>query len=175
MLGRIRRFQREHGSASGAGKMGICKTSEYRTWQKRLQGAIVLICGRKPGRCDCFRISGNAKENFPGKKKQKLQLWRKRDIQKTLCRQQAHRKGNPNFPDLCLEHEQAGLMMDQGRLPVTRGRSSVCVRFQTGKRYNCDLSASYNIGARYFIREILKPLAGNGKVFAGGKSSCSKA
>ena len=23
---------------------------------------------------------------------------------------------------------------------------------------NCDLSASYNIGARYFIREILKPL-----------------
>ena len=30
--------------------------------------------------------------------------------------------------------------------------------FQNGKRYNCDLSASYNIGARYFIREILKPL-----------------
>ena len=30
--------------------------------------------------------------------------------------------------------------------------------FQTGKRYNCDLSASYNIGARYFIRELLKPL-----------------
>ena len=29
---------------------------------------------------------------------------------------------------------------------------------QTGKRYNCDLSASYNIGARYFIRENLKPL-----------------
>ena len=24
--------------------------------------------------------------------------------------------------------------------------------------YNCDLSASYNIGARYFIRELLKPL-----------------
>ena len=27
-----------------------------------------------------------------------------------------------------------------------------------GKRYHCDLSASYNIGARYFIRELLKPL-----------------
>ena len=24
--------------------------------------------------------------------------------------------------------------------------------------HNCDLSASYNIGARYFIRELLKPL-----------------
>ena len=34
---------------------------------------------------------------------------------------------------------------------------SLCT-FQTGKRYNCDLSASYNIGARYFIRELLKPL-----------------
>ena len=34
---------------------------------------------------------------------------------------------------------------------------SLCT-FQTGKRYHCDLSASYNIGARYFIRELLKPL-----------------
>ena len=34
---------------------------------------------------------------------------------------------------------------------------SLCT-FQTGKRYNCDLSASYNIGARYFVRELLKPL-----------------
>lgn len=34
---------------------------------------------------------------------------------------------------------------------------SVC-KFQTGKVYNCDLNASYNIGARYFIREILKSL-----------------
>ena len=29
-------------------------------------------------------------------------------------------------------------------------------KFSIGKIYNCDLSASYNIGARYFIREILK-------------------
>ena len=34
---------------------------------------------------------------------------------------------------------------------------SVC-KFTNGKIYNCDLSASYNIGARYFIREILKSL-----------------
>ena len=42
---------------------------------------------------------------------------------------------------------------------VTRERANqrMCT-FKTGKRYNCDLSASYNIGARYFIREILKPL-----------------
>lgn len=37
------------------------------------------------------------------------------------------------------------------------GNYSIC-KFQNGKIYNCDLSASYNIGARYFVREILKSL-----------------
>ena len=34
---------------------------------------------------------------------------------------------------------------------------SLC-RFASGKQYNCDLNASYNIGARYLIREHLKTL-----------------
>ncbi|MBQ6635934.1 MAG: transposase, partial [Lachnospiraceae bacterium] len=33
----------------------------------------------------------------------------------------------------------------------------------TGKVYNCDLNASYNIGARYFIRELIKPLPATAK------------
>ena len=32
---------------------------------------------------------------------------------------------------------------------------SICT-FQNDKEYNCDLNATYNIGARYFIRELLK-------------------
>lgn len=32
---------------------------------------------------------------------------------------------------------------------------SICI-FPSGKIYNCDLNASYNIGARYFIKEIIK-------------------
>ena len=35
---------------------------------------------------------------------------------------------------------------------------SMCT-FQTGKRYSCDLSASYNIGARYFLREYEKSIS----------------
>ena len=31
--------------------------------------------------------------------------------------------------------------------------------FSNGKKYHCDLSASYNIGSRYFTRAILKPLS----------------
>jgi hypothetical protein len=40
---------------------------------------------------------------------------------------------------------------------------SVCT-FQTGKVYHCDLSASYNIGARYYIREILKSLTATARL-----------
>ena len=32
--------------------------------------------------------------------------------------------------------------------------------FKTGKRYEADLSASYNIGGRYLIRELLKACPG---------------
>ena len=48
-----------------------------------------------------------------------------------------------------------------GSGPVLRGKDAgfntyeLC-KFQNGKIYNCDLSTSYNIGARYFIREIEK-------------------
>ena len=39
---------------------------------------------------------------------------------------------------------------------------SIC-KFASGKIYNCDLSASYNIAARYYIRETLKPLDVNSR------------
>ena len=39
----------------------------------------------------------------------------------------------------------------------TAGNYSIC-EFTTGKIYHCDLNASYNIGARYYIREIIKSL-----------------
>ena len=39
---------------------------------------------------------------------------------------------------------------------------SIC-KFVSGKTYNCNLSASYNIAARYYIRETLKPLDVNSR------------
>ena len=38
---------------------------------------------------------------------------------------------------------------------VEKYNYSICT-FSNGKQYHCDLNASYNIGARYFIRELLK-------------------
>jgi len=40
----------------------------------------------------------------------------------------------------------------------TGGNYSLC-EFTTGKLYNCDLNASYNIGARYYIRETLRGMS----------------
>ena len=50
-----------------------------------------------------------------------------------------------------LAYDGSGAVLRDGK------NHSLC-SFSTGKRYHCDLSASYNIGARYFIRELLKPL-----------------
>ena len=41
-----------------------------------------------------------------------------------------------------------------GEVDRNKDNYALC-KFTTGKMYNCDLSASYNIGARYFIRAML--------------------
>ena len=91
-----------------------------------------------------------------GKKKQKLRLWRKRDIQK-LCEQQAHRTGM-RVSRVCAWNTSRLAYDGTGEVIRDSENHSLCT-FATGKRYHCDLSAAYNIGARYFIRERLKPLS----------------
>ena len=96
-----------------------------------------------------------------GKSKQKLHLWRKKEIQR-IVEHNAHRNGI-RVNKVCAWNTSR-LAFD-GSGVVSRGtyeingeekyNYSICV-FTNGKTYHCDLNASYNIGARYFIREILK-------------------
>lgn len=94
-----------------------------------------------------------------GSKKQKLRMWRSQYVQ-SMVTDKAHRLG------MRISHVCAwgtSRLAYDGSGTVLRGQKagfqsySVC-RFQNGKVYNCDLSASYNIGSRYFVREILKSL-----------------
>ena len=96
--------------------------------------------------------------NTIGKKKfakQKLTMWKKNTIQK-LVEHKAHRKGI-HISHICAKNTSK-LAFDGSGL-VLRGKDAgfdtyeLC-KFSTGKIYNCDLSASYNIGARYFIRNL---------------------
>ena len=92
-----------------------------------------------------------------GSQKQKLHLWKSRYVQ-TMVTDKAHRIGM-RISRVCawgtsrLAFDGSGCVL-RGK-EAELGSYSIC-KFQNGKIYNCDLSASYNIGARYFIRELLK-------------------
>ena len=90
-----------------------------------------------------------------GGKKQRLYMWRKRDIQKQ-CEHQAHRRGI-RVSRVSARNTSRQAFDGSGKVARNPENHSLCT-FTTGKQYNCDLSAAYNIGARYFIRELLKPL-----------------
>ena len=90
-----------------------------------------------------------------GKKKQKLHLWKSRAVQSIVaCKM--HRQGK-RISRICAWGTSRLAYDGSGEVERDENNYSMCI-FQTGKKYHCDLSASYNIGARYFIREILKSL-----------------
>ena len=86
-------------------------------------------------------------------------MWKHADIQKTV-ESLAHHYGI-RISHVSMHGGTSRLAYD-GTGRVRRGKRSVrrhafetSVYFKSGKIYNCDLSASYNIGARYFIRGLL--------------------
>lgn len=111
-----------------------------------------------------------------GSKKQRIKLWRSQEVQ-SIVTNRAHRLGM-RISRVCAWGTSALSYDGSGR--VLRGKDAgfntfeIC-RFPNGKVYNCDLSASYNIGARYFIREILKSLDENSRLRIEAKiPQCSK-
>ena len=111
-----------------------------------------------------------------GSKKQRIKLWRSQEVQ-SIVTNRAHRLGM-RISRVCAWGTSALAYDGSGR--VLRGKDAgfntfeIC-RFPNGKVYNCDLSASYNIGARYFIREILKSLDENSRLRIEAKiPQCSK-
>ena len=90
----------------------------------------------------------------------RLHRWRKIAIYNKAY-EMAHRNGirvstvNPNGTS---KYAYDG----SGEVERDNDNYSIC-KFVNGKTYNCDLSASYNIAARYYIRETLKPLDVNSR------------
>lgn len=90
----------------------------------------------------------------------RLHRWRKIAIYNKAY-EMAHRNGirvstvNPNGTS---KYAYDG----SGKVERDNDNYSIC-KFVSGKIYNCDLSASYNIAARYYIRETLKPLDVNSR------------
>ena len=96
-----------------------------------------------------------------GSKRQRLHLWKAKRVQAVVT-DKAHalsmRISRINaWGTSRLAFDGSGRILRGSKSSKTNGNYSLC-EFQTGKVYNCDLNASYNIGSRYFVREILKSL-----------------
>lgn len=106
------------------------------------EGATVIVM-------ENLNITGKVK----GSKKERLHLWRKKDVSKRV-EALAHRKGI-RFSTVWTAGTSKYAFDGSGQVKRDKDNFSQCT-FSNGKRYNTDLSASYNIGARFFIRETLK-------------------
>lgn len=108
--------------------------------------------------------------------KQRIHHWRAQYVQ-NMVTDKVHRLGAHVFR---INAWGTSRLAFDGSGRITRGRdagfsTAAMCRFQNGKIYNCDLNASYNIGARYFIREILKSLPATERLRIEAKvPQCSK-
>ena len=152
VLGRIRRFQRKHGSGQIKRRWTYAKRLNMEL-SRKIANAIVTYAGKYQADVLVFEYL-EIKGVISGKKRQQLHMWRKRDIQ-NICEHQAHRHGM-RLARVCAYNTSRLAYDGSGMVERSKKNHSLCV-FKNGKTYNCDLSASYNIGARYFIRELLKP------------------
>lgn len=111
-----------------------------------------------------------------GRGKQRLHFWKARYVQ-SMVETKAHRLG---IRITTVNAWGTSRLAYDGSGAVLRGIDadlssySLC-RFSTGKVYNCDLNAAYNIGARYFIRELLKPCSATNRLVIEAKvPQCAK-
>ncbi len=95
-----------------------------------------------------------------GSKKQRLALWKARYVQQMVTH-----KAHANYIHVStINAWGTSRLAFDGSGRVLRGQDSDKCKsyseceFQNGKIYNCDLNATYNIGSRYFVRELLKAL-----------------
>lgn len=157
-LGKIKKVSRQQGSHNTS---KLWRIARFRNEElsKKISKAIVGYA--KEQGCSVIVMEYlDMKGKIRGKAKQKLHLWRKKDIQHRI----EHKAHKENIRISHVNAKYTSQLAFDGSGKVIRGKEAgystyeLC-KFQSGKEYNCDLNASYNIGARYFIREILKNLS----------------
>lgn len=154
VLNRIKKFQRLHGSREAHNFWAYAKRINDEL-SKKIASAIVEYAVLYSADVIVFEHL-----DFKGKKasskKQKIQVWRKNGIQE-YAEHKAHRCGI-RISRICA-WGTSKLAYD-GSGEVSRAQNNhALATFKSSKQYNADLNACYNIGARYFIREIIKPMS----------------
>ena len=153
VLGRISRMQREHGSVCCKKQWAYAVNLNREIAQKTAR-AIVAFAKEQGADVIVFEHL-EMKGRIHGRRKQRLHMWKKDTVQE-VCTHLAHRNGI-RVSRICPWNTSILAYDGSGKVERNPQNHSLC-RFANGKQYNCDLSAAYNIGARYLIREKLKPL-----------------
>lgn len=153
VLNRIKKHQRKNSSK------GIKPLWEYARrlndeLAKKVSLSIVDFATQHSADVIVFEHLDFSGKKTKGSKKQKLHMWKKNSIQDYVTHK-AHRCGI-RVSRICAWGTSKLAYDGSGELTRNKENASLAT-FKSGKQYNCDLSASYNIGARYFIRELLKP------------------
>ena len=152
VLGRIKRMQREHGSLYARGLWAYAGRLNSEIARKTA-GAVTAFADAHKADVIVFEHLDMRGAGWR-KSRQKLHMWKKQEVQK-IVEHHAHRAG------IRVSHVNArktSALAYDGSGPLERDPGNHALStFSSGKQYNCDLSASYNIGARYYIRELLKP------------------
>ena len=153
VLNRIRKKNREHGPKSA---VSLWKYAARCNDGLAKKTAAAIACFAQENHADVIVFEHlDIKGKIRGKRKARLHMWKKRGVQKT-CGHMAHRKGI-RIARVCAWKTSRLAYDGSGEVERDPDNHSLCT-FTNKKRYNCDLSASYNIGARYFIRELTKPM-----------------
>ena len=154
-LNRIKRYQREHGSQNGQSFWMYARRLND-DLAKKIASAITDFAVLYSVDCVVFEYLNFRGRKAKGSKAQRLHMWRKNGIQQYV-EHKAHRCGI-RVSHICAWGTSKLAFDGSGEVVRDETNRALCT-FPSGKRYNCDLSASYNIGARYFVRELLKPLS----------------
>jgi IS605 OrfB family transposase len=140
------------------------KTAQYITDIAIMYNADVVVM-------ESLHVSGKKR----GGNKQRLHHWRCQYVQ-ALVTNKCHSLGI-RVSHVCavntsrLAFDGSGEVKRGNASERTGGNYSIC-EFSNGKLYNCDLNASYNIGARYFIRETLREMSPATRLEVGAKVPC---
>lgn len=154
VLNRIRKFQRQHGSRNSGSFWAYAKRLNLELAKKTANEIVSFSIAYSVDVIVFEYLDMKGKKH--GTKKQKLHMWQKNYIQE-LVEHKAHRVGI-RISRVCAKYTSRLAFDGSGEVDRDAHDHRFCT-FKNGKRYNCDLSASYNIGARYFIRELIKPVS----------------
>lgn len=153
VVNRIKKYQQEHGSKT---VKGFWSYAQRLNTEHANKVAVAIVEYATVNNADCIVFEHlDMKGKKHGAKKQKLALWRKNTVQ-AVATHKAHRCGI-RVSHVCAWKTSKLAFDGSGEVKRDNNNYSLCT-FPNKKQYNCDLNAAYNIGARYFIRELLKSL-----------------